>query len=66
MPGPPVLVFEDYDLRYPAVFDQLVSGVRALVGDVRVEHVGSTSVPGKARVGPDGVSGWLACGLAGG
>jgi GrpB-like predicted nucleotidyltransferase (UPF0157 family) len=41
-----VVVFEDYDPRYPAVFQRLVSAVRALLGDVRLEHVGSTSVPG--------------------
>jgi dephospho-CoA kinase len=41
-----VMVFEDYDPRYPAVFDRLVREVRTLLGDVRLEHVGSTSVPG--------------------
>ena len=45
-PTTALVVFEDYDPRYPAVFGRLASAVRALVGDVRVEHVGSTSVRG--------------------
>jgi len=40
----------DYDSGWPAEFDALASRVRACLGEMalRVEHVGSTSVPGLA------------------
>ncbi len=45
----PVVVV-DYDPRWPSVFDELAQPVRAALGELalRIEHVGSTSVPGLA------------------
>jgi GrpB-like predicted nucleotidyltransferase (UPF0157 family) len=40
----------EYDPQWPALFDREAARIRAVLGDaaVRVEHVGSTSVPGLA------------------
>jgi GrpB-like predicted nucleotidyltransferase (UPF0157 family) len=40
----------DYDPRWPALYDREAARIREVLGDaaVRVEHVGSTSVPGLA------------------
>jgi len=40
----------EYDPRWPALFDREAARIREVLGDtpVRVEHVGSTSVPGMA------------------
>ncbi len=45
-PGPIVLV--DYDAAWPALFEREAERVRAVLGDrvLRIEHAGSTSVPG--------------------
>jgi len=45
-PGPIVLV--DYDRAWPALFEREAERVRAVLGDrvLRIEHAGSTSVPG--------------------
>src|SRR5690349_20583042 len=45
----PVIVV-DYDPAWPRLFDQLTVPVRSALGEValRIEHVGSTSVPGLA------------------
>lgn len=40
------MTFEEYDERYPLVFDRLVEEVDAVCPGSRVEHVGSTAVPG--------------------
>ncbi|MDA8262286.1 MAG: GrpB family protein [Actinomycetota bacterium] len=44
------IVIQDYDPAWPAMFEELAEPVRgALVGmNARVEHVGSTAVPGLA------------------
>jgi len=44
------ITLADYDPRWPALFDRQAARIRAVLGDiaVRVEHVGSTSVPGLA------------------
>jgi len=44
------IVIADYDPRWPALFERLAEPVRAAVAGVgaRVEHVGSTAVPGLA------------------
>ncbi|WP_158892132.1 GrpB family protein [Amycolatopsis anabasis] len=50
--GPPVLnstvTLVDYDPRWPQLFDREAERIRRILGDtvVRLEHVGSTSVPG--------------------
>jgi GrpB-like predicted nucleotidyltransferase (UPF0157 family) len=44
-PGPIVVV--EYDERWPALFEALAAPIREAVG-ARVEHVGSTAVPGLA------------------
>ena len=46
MAGGPVTVFDEYDPTYPQAFGRLAELVQALVGPTRVEHVGSTAVPG--------------------
>jgi GrpB-like predicted nucleotidyltransferase (UPF0157 family) len=44
------ILLADYDPNWPAQFDREAERVRAALGDrvLRVEHVGSTSVPGLA------------------
>jgi len=44
------ITLAEYDPRWPALFDREAARIRAVLGDtaVRVEHVGSTSVPGLA------------------
>ncbi|MHB8504449.1 MAG: GrpB family protein [Acidimicrobiales bacterium] len=44
--GPPSMSYQDYDPRYPLAFERLVTGVQAVLPAARIEHVGSTSVPG--------------------
>ena len=44
--GPPRMTFEEYDTDYPRAFARLEAAIRAVLPDVRVEHVGSTAVPG--------------------
>lgn len=44
-PGPIVIV--DYDERWPLLFEALAAPIREAVG-ARVEHIGSTAVPGLA------------------
>lgn len=47
MRAPPMMTFRAYDPIYRRVFDRLAQQIRAAVGrEVRVEHIGSTSVPG--------------------
>ncbi len=40
------MAFEQYDENYPRAFAELVESIRTLLPRDRVEHVGSTSVPG--------------------
>jgi GrpB-like predicted nucleotidyltransferase (UPF0157 family) len=40
------MTFEDYDPSYPAAFLRLVERIRSVLTEVRIEHVGSTSIPG--------------------
>ena len=49
MPNIPVVIV-DYDPAWPELFNALKSSVDAALGEValRIEHVGSTSVPGLA------------------
>jgi GrpB-like predicted nucleotidyltransferase (UPF0157 family) len=44
------IVLADYDPRWPAMFDREASRIRAALASlaIRIEHVGSTSVPGLA------------------
>lgn len=44
------VIVVDYDPAWPTLFTQLTSPVKAALGDLclRIEHVGSTSVPGLA------------------
>lgn len=44
------ITLAEYDPQWPALFDREAARIRTLLGDeaVRVEHVGSTSVPGLA------------------
>jgi GrpB-like predicted nucleotidyltransferase (UPF0157 family) len=44
------IVIVDYDPSWPALFEREVQRIRAVLGDrvLRIEHVGSTSVPGLA------------------
>lgn len=44
------ILVDDYDSRWPAVFDELRARIWPVVNDIAlaVEHVGSTSVPGLA------------------
>jgi GrpB-like predicted nucleotidyltransferase (UPF0157 family) len=44
------ITLAEYDPQWPALFDREAARIRAVLGDaaVRVEHVGSTSVPGLA------------------
>jgi GrpB-like predicted nucleotidyltransferase (UPF0157 family) len=44
--GIPKMSFEGYDKGYPLAFARLVDEVHRVLPLVRVEHVGSTSVPG--------------------
>ena len=46
MPNPIAIV--PYDDRWPAEFDQIATALRAALGDLalRIDHIGSTSVPG--------------------
>ena len=48
MPGPVIIV--DYDPHWPDLFEELRAPVIAALGDlvVRIEHIGSTAVPGLA------------------
>lgn len=46
MSGEPEMMFNDYDERYPLVFKSLVDAIHTVRTDVRVEHVGSTAIPG--------------------
>ena len=43
---PPAVEYLEYDPNYPTVFEELRRLVRSVLPDRRVEHVGSTSVPG--------------------
>jgi GrpB-like predicted nucleotidyltransferase (UPF0157 family) len=38
--------FVEYDPAYPRVFEQLTRAIQAVLPGARVEHVGSTAVPG--------------------
>lgn len=44
------ITLAEYDPRWPALFDREAARIRTVLGDadVRIEHVGSTSVPGLA------------------
>jgi GrpB-like predicted nucleotidyltransferase (UPF0157 family) len=44
--GPPSISFQDSDPGYPRVFERLACDIHVVLPAVRVEHVGSTSVPG--------------------
>jgi GrpB-like predicted nucleotidyltransferase (UPF0157 family) len=48
----PRMKFEDYDENYPLVFAKLSDKIHSALPGVRIEHVGSTSVP---RLGGRGV-----------
>jgi GrpB-like predicted nucleotidyltransferase (UPF0157 family) len=43
-PGP--MSFEEYDPAYPSVFAEVLRHIRDVLRDARVEHTGSTAVPG--------------------
>lgn len=45
--GLPRMSFEPYDEGYPSAFALLVTAINDVLPGVRVEHVGSTSVPGR-------------------
>jgi len=44
------IVIADYDPRWPEIFERQAEGIRAALGSraLRIEHTGSTSVPGLA------------------
>lgn len=42
----PKMTFEEYDSNYPAVFALVEEEIRKALPEARLEHVGSTSVPG--------------------
>jgi GrpB-like predicted nucleotidyltransferase (UPF0157 family) len=42
----PSVTFQDYDPAYPEAFTRLADTIRERLPAVRLEHVGSTSVPG--------------------
>jgi GrpB-like predicted nucleotidyltransferase (UPF0157 family) len=44
--APPTVSYRDYDPRYLRAFERLASDIHAVHPAARVEHVGSTSVPG--------------------
>lgn len=44
--GPPSISYQAYDPVYSRVFERLASDIHAVLPAARVEHVGSTSVPG--------------------
>lgn len=48
MPDPVIIV--TYDLEWPGMFLELATGLRGALGDValRIDHIGSTSIPGLA------------------
>jgi GrpB-like predicted nucleotidyltransferase (UPF0157 family) len=50
VPPPPRIVIRPYDERWPAEFAAIEQRLRAALGDValRIDHIGSTSVPGLA------------------
>lgn len=41
-----VVQYHSYDPRYPAVFDRVSALIQAEAGPVRIEHVGSSAIPG--------------------
>ncbi len=43
---PPQMRFTEYDDRYPGAVDCLAESLRSMLPTIRVEHVGSTAVPG--------------------
>ena len=45
---PDLVIIEDYNPRWPQMFQTLRSGVAAVLGElaISIEHVGSTAVPG--------------------
>lgn len=47
---PVTITVVDYDVRWPALFEELAGRIRGALGTVAlgVEHIGSTSVPGLA------------------
>jgi GrpB-like predicted nucleotidyltransferase (UPF0157 family) len=47
---PPRIVIASYDERWPAEYDEIAALLRHALGDlaVRIDHIGSTSVPGLA------------------
>jgi GrpB-like predicted nucleotidyltransferase (UPF0157 family) len=45
---PVVVTLSDYDPSWPAQFEEHRARIAAAVGDVVIEHVGSTAVPGLA------------------
>ena len=47
-PAPTTVTLVDYDLSWPDRYAALAGGIRAALGDVPLDHVGSTSVPGLA------------------
>ena len=46
LPEPVVVV--DYDPAWPGEFERLKARISSVLGEVRIEHVGSTAVPGLA------------------
>ena len=44
--GPPRVEFREYDPNFPAMFEQLAHSVHVVSPTARLEHIGSTSVPG--------------------
>lgn len=40
------MTFEEYDEQYPFVFAEIVAAIHSVLPQARVEHVGSTAVPG--------------------
>jgi dephospho-CoA kinase len=45
-PRPPIVHLVDYDPTWPAQYERLAARLRQHLGDRRIDHVGSTSVPG--------------------
>jgi len=44
--APPEMTFVEYDRAYPHVFVRLEQTIHSVLPDARMDHVGSTSVPG--------------------
>ena len=43
---PPKMTFEEYDQKYPLAFTRVSEIIHGILPEARLEHVGSTSIPG--------------------